>query len=389
MRRHSSLSLPLPAIDTRARTRSRDWATVRTLLPYLWEYRGRVVLAMVCLIAAKLANVGVPLLLKQIVDSLSGPQQALVLPVALLVGYGALRLSTTLFTELRELLFSRVTQRAVRKIALEVFRHLHALSLRFHLARQTGGLTRDIERGTRGISSLIQFTLFSILPTLIEIAMVTGILLARYKSTFVLITAGTLVVYIAYTIGITEWRTNHRRTMNEQDSKANTRAVDSLLNYETVKYFGNEGYEAARYDESMQRYETAAIRSQSSLSLLNIGQSTIIAIGVTLIMWQATQGVVDGSMSLGDLVLVNAFMIQLYIPLNFLGVIYREIKQSVADMERLFALIKENAEVRDAPNALPLDPGAAPVAFEHVHFGYERDRQILFDVSFEIPPGKT
>ena len=313
----------------------------------------------------------------------------LALPVALLVAYGALRLSTTLFTELRELLFSRVTQRAVRKIALQVFRHLHALSLRFHLARQTGGLTRDIERGTRGISSLISFTLFSILPTLIEIALVTGVLLAKYEATFVLITFGTLIVYIAYTIGITEWRTNHRRTMNELDSKANTRAIDSLLNYETVKYFGNEGFEAARYDESMQRFEAAAIKSQSSLSLLNIGQSTIIAIGVTLIMWQATQGVVDGRMTLGDLVLVNAFMIQLYIPLNFLGVIYREIKQSIADMERLFALIQENAEVRDAPGAKPLDPGAAPVAFEHVHFGYEPDRQILFDVSFDIPPGKT
>ena len=389
MRRHNSSTLPLPAPDTAARSRSRDWATIRTLLPYLWEYRARVMLAMACLIAAKLANVGVPLVLKQIVDGLSATQQALALPVALLIAYGALRLSTTLFTELRELIFSRVTQRAVRKIALQVFQHLHALSLRFHLARQTGGLTRDIERGTRGISSLIQFTLFSILPTLIEIALVTGVLLAKYEATFVLITFGTLVVYIAYTIGVTEWRTNFRRTMNELDSKANTRAVDSLLNYETVKYFGNEGYEARRYDESMQRYEAAAIKSQSSLSLLNIGQSAIIAVGVTLIMWQATQGVVDGRMTLGDLVLVNAFMIQLYIPLNFLGVIYREIKQSVADMERLFALIRENAEIRDAAGAAPLDPGAAPIAFEHVHFGYEPDRQILFDVSFEIPPGKT
>jgi ABC-type transport system involved in Fe-S cluster assembly fused permease/ATPase subunit len=389
MRRHNSSTLPLPAAASASHSRSRDWATIRTLLPYLWEYRGRVTLAMACLIAAKLANVGVPLVLKQIVDGLSGTQPALALPAALLLAYGALRLSTTLFTELRELLFSRVTQRAVRKIALQVFGHLHALSLRFHLARQTGGLTRDIERGTRGISSLISFTLFSILPTLIEIALVTGVLLAKYEATFVLITFGTLIVYVAYTIGITEWRTNFRRTMNELDSKANSRAIDSLLNYETVKYFGNEGFEAARYDESMQRFEAAAIKSQSSLSLLNIGQSTIIAIGVILIMWQATQGVVDGRMTLGDLVLVNAFMIQLYIPLNFLGVVYREIKQSIADMERLFALIQENAEVRDAPGAAPLDPGAAPVAFEHVHFGYEPDRQILFDVSFDIPPGKT
>ena len=388
MRRHQA-SLPLPAAPDANRSRSRDWATIRTLLPYLWEYKGRVILALACLTAAKLANVGVPLVLKHIVDSLSGTQQVLVLPVALLVAYGFLRLSTTLFTELRELLFSRVTQRAVRKIALQVFRHLHALSLRFHLARQTGGLTRDIERGTRGISSLIQFTLFSILPTLIEIGLVTAILFTQYESMFVMITLGTLVVYIAYTICVTEWRTNFRRTMNELDSKANSRAIDSLLNYETVKYFGNEGYEANRYDESMQRYETAAIKSQSSLSLLNIRQSTIIAIGVTLIMWQPTQGVVDKRLTLGDLVLVNAFMIQLYIPLNFLGVIYREIKQSIADMERLFALIKENAEVRDAPGARPLDAGLAPVAFEHVDFGYEPDRQILFDVSLRIPPGHT
>jgi len=389
VRRHSSSTLPLPAAATGPRSPGRDWATIRTLLPYLWEYKGRVILALACLVSAKLANVGVPLILKNIVDSLSAREQVLALPVALLVAYGILRMSTTLFTELRELIFSRVTQRAVRKIALQVFRHLHALSLRFHLARQTGGLTRDIERGTRGIGSLIQFTLFSILPTLIEIALVTGVLVVKYESTFVWITLGTLVVYIAYTIGVTEWRTHFRRTMNELDSKANSRAIDSLINYETVKYFGNEAYEARRYDESMQRYEAAALKSQSSLSLLNIGQSMIIAIGVTLIMWQATAGVVAGRLTLGDLVLVNAFMIQLYIPLNFLGVIYREIKQSTADMERLFALIQENAEVKDAPDAKPLDPGLAPVAFEHVDFGYERDRQILFGVSFAIPPGTT
>jgi ATP-binding cassette subfamily B protein len=389
VRRHSSSTLPLPAAATGPRSPGRDWATIRTLLPYLWEYKGRVILALACLVLAKLANVGVPLVLKNIVDSLSGKEQVLALPIALLVAYGILRMSTTLFTELRELIFSRVTQRAVRKIALQVFRHLHALSLRFHLARQTGGLTRDIERGTRGIGSLIQFTLFSILPTLIEIALVTGVLVIKYESTFVWITLGTLVVYIAYTISVTEWRTHFRRTMNELDSKANSRAIDSLINYETVKYFGNESYEARRYDESMQRFEAAALKSQSSLSLLNIGQSMIIAIGVTLIMWQATAGVVAGRLTLGDLVLVNAFMIQLYIPLNFLGVIYREIKQSTADMERLFALIHENAEVKDAPGAKPLEPGLAPVAFEHVDFGYEPDRQILFDVSFAIPPGTT
>ena len=395
MRGHGS-SLPLPAVDTVPRSRSRDWATIRKLIPYLWEYKGRVVLAMVCLIAAKLANVGVPIILKNIVDGLSGTQPqlavAIALPVALLIAYGFLRLSTTLFTELREFFFSRVTQRAVRKIALEVFRHLHALSLRFHLARQTGGLTRDIERGTRGISTLISFALFSILPTLLEIGLVTGILFARYDSIFVGITIGTLIVYIAYTIGVTEWRTHHRRTMNELDSKANTRAVDSLINYETVKYFGNEEFEAKRYDESLQRYERAAIRSQSSLSLLNIGQSSIIAIGVTLIMWQAVAGVVAGRLTIGDLVLVNAFMIQLYIPLNFLGVVYREIKQSILDMERLFVLIQSHAEVQDSPDARALDTGSEPalaVAFDHVDFGYETDRQILFDVSFAIPAGQT
>ena len=296
--------------------------------------------ALACLIAAKLANVGVPLVLKEIVDRLTvtGPQ-LLVLPLALLVAYGAARLSTTAFTELREYLFAKVTQRAVRTVALKVFRHLHSLSLRFHLARQTGGLTRDVERGTRGISTLISFTLFSILPTLIEIGLVSAILIARYDAWFIGITAGALALYILYTIAITEWRTGFRRTMNELDSRANTRAIDSLLNYETVKYFNNEEYEAQRYDESMQRWETAAVKSQTSLSLLNIGQSAIIAIAVTLIVWRATLGVVEHTMTIGDLVLVNAFMIQLYVPLNFLGVIYREIKQALADMERMFRLI--------------------------------------------------
>jgi ATP-binding cassette subfamily B protein len=368
-----------------------DWQTVRTLLPYLLAYKGRVLLALACLIAAKLANVGVPLLLKQIVDGLTlpPPGQVLVLPIALLVAYGALRLSTTGFTELREYLFAKVTQRAVRTIALRTFRHLHALSLRFHLSRQTGGLTRDIERGTRGISTLIGYTLFSILPTLIEIALVSAILVARYDIWFIAITLGALCVYIVYTVTITEWRTGFRRQMNELDSKANTRAIDSLLNYETVKYFNNEEFEATRYDESLRRWEGAAVRSQTSLSLLNIGQSAIIAIAVTLIMWRATLGVVNHTMTIGDLVLVNAFMIQLYIPLNFLGVIYREIKQAVADMERMFQLIDENAEVKDAPGAPPLRTSAGEVRFEHVDFHYEPNRQILFDVSFVIPAGRT
>ena len=386
--RHAS-SAPLPAPSDRAARG--DWQTVRTLLPYLLAYKGRVFLALACLIAAKLANVGVPLVLKQIVDSLtlSRQGQLLVLPLALLVAYGALRLSTTAFTELREFLFVKVAQRAVRTIALKTFRHLHALSLRFHLARQTGGLTRDLERGTRGISTLIGYALFSILPTLVEIALVSVILVVRYDIWFIGITLCALAVYIVYTVSITEWRTGFRRQMNELDSKANTRAIDSLLNYETVKYFNAEEFEARRYDESMQRWETAAVRSQTSLSLLNIGQSTIIAIAVTLIMWRATLGVVQGTMTIGDLVLVNAFMIQLYIPLNFLGVIYREIKQAVADMERMFRLIDENAEVKDAPGAQPLKANAGDVRFEHVDFHYEPNRQILHDVSFVIPAGRT
>jgi ATP-binding cassette subfamily B protein len=388
-RHHSSSSLPAPAEMNVPRTRGGDWATIRTLLPYLWEYKGRVVAAIACLVLAKVANVGVPMLLKEIVDSLDQRTAVLAVPIALLVAYGALRLSTTLFTELREFFFARVTQRAVRKIALRVFRHLHALSLRFHLHRQTGGLTRDVERGQRGISTLISFALFSILPTLIEITLVLAILFVRYDWTFSAITLGALAIYIAFTVLITEWRTHFRRTMNDLDSKANTRAIDSLLNYETVKYFGNEEWEAQRYDQSLQRFETAAVKSQTSLSVLNVGQSAIIAIAVTLIVWRATVGVVDGTMTIGDLVLVNAFMIQLYVPLNFLGVIYREIKQALADMERLFGLIEENAEIKDKAGAPPLEVRGAEVRFEHVNFAYETNRQILFDVSFTIPAGRT
>ena len=357
-----------------------DWEVVRTLLPYLWTYKWRVMLALAFLVGAKLANVGVPLVLKKLVDAMTitptHPQALLVLPLGLLVAYGALRLATALFTELRALMFARVTQRAVRTIALQVFRHLHALSLRFHLNRQTGGMTRDIERGTRGVSTLVSYTLFSILPTIIEIVLVLAYLSTHYDIWFSLIT-------------VTEWRTHFRRTMNELDSHANTRAIDSLLNYETVKYFGNEEFEARRYDEGLQRYERAAVKSQSSLSLLNTGQSAIIAIAVTLILWRAIAGVIDGSMTLGDMVLVNAFMIQLYIPLNFLGVLYREIKQSLADMERLFSLLEENREVADRPGAQPLKTQGAELHFEHVDFSYERNRQILFDVDFKVQAGTT
>ena len=383
-----------PTSDAPANQGTRnDWGTLKTLLPYLWAYKWRMSLALVFLVSAKMANVGVPLILKKLIDSLTvtatHPQALVVLPLALLVAYGALRLSTTVFTELREFVFARVTQRAVRTVALQVFKHLHALSLRFHLNRQTGGMTRDIERGTRGISSLVSYTLFSILPTLVEITLVLGYLVLNYDIWFSVITAGALVTYIAFTVVVTEWRTHFRRTMNDLDSKANTRAIDSLINYETVKYFGNEAYEARRYDEGLQRYEAAAVKSQTSLSLLNTGQSIIIAIAVTLILWRATQGVIDGTMTLGDLVLVNAFMIQLYVPLNFLGVLYREIKQSLADMERLFALLDQHREVADLPDALPLEPHGAEVRFSHVDFSYEKNRQILFDVDFTIPAGST
>ncbi|WP_183381353.1 MULTISPECIES: ABC transporter ATP-binding protein/permease [unclassified Herbaspirillum] len=391
MRRYSNSSEPSPSSKT-ASLHS-DWETIRTLIPYLWNYKWRVSLALLFLVGAKLSNIGVPLLLKQLVDRLTispaHPQGLLVLPLALLLAYGALRLGATVFTELRELVFVKVTQRAMRTIALQVFRHLHALSLRFHLNRQTGGMTRDIERGTRGVASLVQYALFSILPTLIEISLVLVYLVLHYDIWFSIITASALVLYIVFTITVTQWRTHFRRTMNELDSRANTRAIDSLLNYETVKYFGNEEFEAQRYDEGLQRYESAAVRSQSSLSLLNAGQSAIIAIGVTLILWRATQGVMDHKMTLGDLVLVNAFMIQLYIPLNFLGVIYREIKQSLADMERLFSLLNQHREIADAEHARPLAVRGAQVSFAHVDFSYEPDRQILFDVCFEIPPGTT
>ena len=388
--RHRSFSQSNPPANQSARN---DWTTLKTLLPYLWEWKWRVIFAIACLVLAKMANVGIPMVLKEIVDSLTvSPQSAnavLVLPVALLVIYGLLRLSTTAFTELREFFFARVTQRAVRNIALKVFRHLHALSLRFHLNRQTGGVTRDIERGTRGISTLVSYTLFSILPTLVEILLVLGYLSLQYDLWFSVITITALVIYITFTVLVTEWRTHFRRTMNDLDSKANVRAIDSLLNYETVKYFGNEEYEARRYDEGLQRFERAAVSSQNSLSLLNTGQSLIIAIAVTLILWRATLGVIAGTMTLGDLVLVNAFMIQLYIPLNFLGVIYRELKQSLADIERMFALLDENREVADAPTAVGLRVDQAQLKFQHIDFSYEAKRQILFGVDFSVAAGTT
>ena len=367
-----------------------DWRVTRMLVPYLLEYRGRVIIATVFLIVAKLANIGVPLLMKRIVDSLTPTAAMLAVPVALLVTYGLLRLSSTLFGELRDIVFVRVTQRAMRRVALTVFRHLHALSLRFHLERQTGGVSRDIERGTRGIATLMSFMLFSILPTILEIALVCGLLLVKFDVWFAAITFAALAIYIGATIAITEWRTHLRRTMNDMDSKANTKAIDSLLNYETVKYFSNEEYEAQRYDRNLQRFETAAVKNETSLGLLNCAQSFVIATAVSLLMWRAAAGIVDGKMTIGDLVMINGLLVQLYIPLNFLGVMYREIKQALTDMEKMFGLLDEHREIEDTPAAKPLNVSqGAGIRFENVDFGYEPKRQILFDTSFEIPPGHT
>jgi ABC-type transport system involved in Fe-S cluster assembly fused permease/ATPase subunit len=374
-------------IQPPSNTNRADWRTIRTLIPYLMEFKWRVFAAMSMLIFSKLANVSVPLVLKEIIDALGKEKALLMVPVFLIVGYGVLRLFSTLFGELRDAVFAKVTQRAIRRVALQVFEHLHSLSLRFHLDRQTGGVSRDIERGTRGIGFLLNFTLFNILPTLLEIALVAAILLKKYTPWFAVITFITLVIYIAFTLFITEWRMVVRRTMNDLDSKANTRAIDSLLNYETVKYFGNEQYEANRYDHHMEQWETAAVRNQTSLALLNSVQSVVIAIGITALMLLAASQVVKGKMTVGDLVLVNVYMIQLYMPLHFLGFVYREIRHSLADMEKMFSLLNEHREIADAPDAAVLQVGRAEVRFEQVSFSYAPGRQILFDVSFTIPEG--
>jgi ATP-binding cassette, subfamily B, heavy metal transporter len=366
-----------------------DLGVIRRLLPYLWEFRGRVLLALLFLVTAKLANIGVPILMKTIVDSLSHPAaQIAAVPVTLFAAYGLLRLSSTLFNELRDVVFVKVAQRAMRRVALEVFHHLHALSLRFHLERQTGGLTRDIERGTRGISTLLSFMVFSVLPTLLEMALVTGFLIYKFDVWFGVITVSAIVLYVALTFVISEWRTPHRRQMNDMDSKANTKAIDSLLNYETVKYFGNEGYEARRYDENLKRYESAVVKSETSLGLLNAVQACVIALAVSLLMWRAAEGIAAGHLTLGDLVMVNALLIQLYIPLNFLGVMYREIKQALVDMEKMFRLLGENREVADKPGARPLAVSGGTVRFENVDFSYDGVRPILKGVTFEVPAGK-
>jgi ABC-type transport system involved in Fe-S cluster assembly fused permease/ATPase subunit len=365
-----------------------EWRALASLAPYLWEYRGRVALALGFLVTAKLANVGVPLVMKEVVDGLDPRSQLLAVPLALLAIYGMLRFSTTMFAELRDVVFVRVAQRAIRRVALGVFRHLHSLSLRFHLERQTGGMTRDIERGTRGISTLLSYMLFSIIPVLLEFVLVAVVLLGRFDWRFAAVTFGAVAVYFGFTVAVTEWRMEIRRRANELDSKANTRAVDSLLNYETVKYFGNEEFEARRYDEQLGQYESAAVRSEASLGLLNIGQSLIIAAALTALMWLAAEGVVNRSSTVGDLVLVNGLLIQLYIPLNVLGMVYREIKQAMIDMHRMFRLLVEHRDVEDKPGAADLPGGPATVEFHGVDFHYEAARQILHAVSFVIPAGK-
>jgi ATP-binding cassette subfamily B protein len=390
MRRFAS-NEPAP-VDPAGTPRS-DWTTLKRLGPYLWEYRVRMVLALVFVVAAKAANVGVPLLLKQLVDSLSipigDPRALVVVPLGLLLAYAGLRLSTTVFTELRELVFAKATHGAARRIALETFRHLHALSLRFHLDRQTGGMTRDIERGTRALQSLVSYSLYTIVPTLVELTLVLTLLGSQFDMGFVWITLAALVAYGTLTISLTEWRTQFRREMNELDSKAHSRAIDALLNYETVKYFNNEDFEARRYDEGLDAYRRAQIKSQSTLSLLNAGQQFVIAASLVAMLWRATAGVVEHRLTLGDLVMVNALLIQLYIPLNFLGVLYREIKQSLTDLDKMFRLMEREREIADRPGAQPLAIEHATVRFEAVNFAYHADRPILHDVSFEIPGGQT
>ncbi len=384
---------PLPAAAGATPAARSDWATLGRLLPYLWRYRWRVGIALGFLIAAKVANVGVPVLLKYLVDAMSirpgDPAALLVVPAGLLFAYGALRLSTSLFTELRELIFAKATEGTARSISLQVFGHLHSLSLRFHLERQTGGMTRDIERGTRAVHSLISYSLYSIFPTLVEVGMVLALLGLKYDAAFAWITVAALAAYIGFTVLVTEWRTKFRRQMNELDSSAHTRAIDSLLNYETVKYFNNEAFEARRYDESLERLRRAALKSQSTLSLLNTGQQLIIAVALVAMLWRATDGVAAGRLTLGDLVMINAFMIQLYIPLNFLGVLYREIKQSLTDLDKMFGLLERDREVADPPGSRDLVVGAGVVRFEDVTFGYDPARTILHGLSFEIPAGQT
>ncbi len=373
----------------RARAARSDLGVVRELLPFLRPFLGRIVLALALVVAAKLATLTVPMLLKRLVDGLDVPPSLLALPVALLVAYGAARLSTTAFSELRQVIFARVMARVARRVTLQVFRHLHALSLKFHLGRRTGGVARDVERGGTAISDLLDWTLYTIVPTVLEVLLVTAVLVWIYDWGFALITLATLAAYIGWTFAVTEWRTRYYRAAVEADTRANERAVDSLLNYETVKYFSNEEHEARRYDENLTNLENATVKSLKTLAVLNVGQSAIVAIGVTAMMWRAAAGVVAGHMTLGDLVLVNAYLLQLAGPLNFLGMMYREVKQALTNMERLFGLLDERMDVQDRPDATALSTGLPRVAFEDVRFSYDPRREILKGIDFEIPPGGT
>ena len=367
----------------------RDWANLRALLPYLWEYRGRVALALACLILAKLANIGVPLTLKRIVDSLDPQQQAaIMLPVSLLLAYGALKLGNALCSELRDVLFARVRYRAMRRLTVRTLAHLHELSLRFHLERKTGAISRDLERGARSLSTLLNYLAFSILPVVVEFLLAAALLLGRYPTVFTLIIFGSVAAYVAFTLAITNWRMEHRHLMNRLESQAGNEAIDSLINYETVKYFGNEAWELRRCDATLAAWENSAVLSQTSMSALNFGQGAIIAAGATLIMFVAAGQVAAGRMTLGDLVLVNALLLQLFIPLNFLGIVYRQIKYALADMDDLVRLFERPPEIRDAAGAVELVATRGELRFEGVNFGYQPDRQILFDVSFTVPPGR-
>ncbi|MBL6929062.1 MAG: ABC transporter ATP-binding protein/permease [Rhodospirillales bacterium] len=373
----------------------KDLKTIRTLLPYLWPpgaigLRARVVIALSLLALAKVANVVVPVFYKQVVDVLSGDTAAVVaVPIALLFGYGGARILAQTFGELRDAVFAKVGQRAVRQAALSTFKHLHRLSLRFHLDRKTGGISRAIERGVRGIEFLLNFMLFNILPTLFEIVLVCGILWSLYSVWYALVTFGTIALYITWTLTVTEWRIKFRRIMNETDSEAHTKAVDSLLNFETVKYFGNEAHEARRFDSALEKYESAAVKSGTSLAMLNIGQGFIIAAGLIAIMTMAGYGVAGGSMSIGDFVLVNTYLIQLYMPLNFLGFVYREIKRSLTDMDQMFSLLAEHAEISDVADAEPLSVNGGEIVFDNVSFAYDERRSVLGGISFTVPAGKS
>jgi ATP-binding cassette, subfamily B, heavy metal transporter len=360
-----------------------------SLLPFLKPYKARILLALGCLALAKVANLTLPWIMKQLVDSMNIEKSLLVLPVALLLSYGLARLTMTLFTELRQIIFARVMARSARHVMLKVFRHLHSLSLRFHLNRKTGGVSRDVERGGSAISDLLDWTLYTILPTLLEVTLVTIIFVVAYDIGFALITLATLVCYIVWTFKVTEWRTRFYRDAVDADSKASARAVDSLLNFETVKYFNNEKLEAKRYDDSLQQMENATVKSLKTLAILNVGQSAIVGLGVTFMMMRASQGVVNGSLTIGDLVLVNAYLLQLSAPLNYLGMMYREVKQAMTNIDRLFGLLHEHQEVKDKPDAMVFQADAASIAFNHVNFSYDPRREILQDLSFFIPPGKT